>query len=77
MILNGKCGKLLTADTREGIVVEINVRRFDILAAERIHVNAEPVVLGGYFDFFRRKMHHRMIRTAMAEFQFVGFCAQR
>ena len=68
VILNGKCGELLATDSSEGIVVEIHVRRFDILATERIHVHAEPVVLGGYFDFFRRKMHHWMICSAVPKF---------
>ncbi len=60
-----------------GVVVEIDVRDFDVAGGQRFGIDTETVILGGDFHFLRKQILYRMIRTVMAELQFEGFSAQR
>jgi hypothetical protein len=76
VVLDAESGQLPAADTLKGAVVQINVSKLDCLSFERLGVNAETVVLGGYFNLAGFEILDRVIRSVVAELQFVGSPAQ-
>jgi len=50
MILDGKGGELFAAESLKGIVVKVHMCQLNVLALERIQIDAEAVVLAGYFN---------------------------
>src|ERR1700722_20643351 len=77
MILHAEKRERAVAHAFVGVVVQIDVRDFDIARRERVGIDAEAVVLGGDFDLLRAQIFHRMVRTVMAEFQLERVAAQR
>jgi len=69
MILYRKDGQGLMSHPFKGLVIEIDLREFDLIRIERIGVHTESMVLGGdhhptRFDFF-----DRLIGSPVAKFQ--------
>ena len=59
-----------------GVIVQIQVRDFDVARGQRIRIHAESVILRGDFHLPGQQILHRMIRAVMAELQLEGFSAQ-
>ena len=76
MVLDAEERQFFVAHALVGVVVEIDVRDFDVARGKRFGIDAEAVILGGDFDFLREQVLYRMIRAVMAEFQFKGFAAE-
>ena len=76
MVLHAEERQLFVAHALVGVVVEIDVRDFDVARGQRFGIDAEAVILRGDFDFLREQVLYRMIRAVMAEFQLESFAAQ-
>ncbi len=77
VVLHAEEGSVFVAHAFVGVVVEIQVRDFDVAGGQRVGIDAEAVILRGDFDLVGQKIFYRMIRAVVAEFQFEGFAAQR
>ena len=77
MILHAEERQRAVAHAFVGVIVQIDVRDFDVARRERFGIHAEAVVLRRDFDFLRAQIFHRMIRAVMAEFQLECLAAQR
>src|ERR1022692_824622 len=76
MILHREKWHPYAAQSLDGVVVEIYVRQLGA-AAHRISIDGESVILRSDFDSAGPQILDWMIRTMMAEVQFVGFTAKR
>ena len=76
MVLDRKGGKPGTGESFERIVIKIDVGQGDIFIFQRINVNAEAVILAGYFNPARFEIFYRMVRTPVSEFELVRFASQ-
>ena len=71
LVLYGKSPLARAAKALDRIVVEVQVRQLDVLLFERIHIDAESVVLAGNFDPPGLEVLDRMIRPAMPKLQLI------
>ena len=76
MVLDTEERQFFVAHAFIGVVVEIDVRDFNVTRGKRFGIDAKAVILRGNFDFLREQVLHGMIRAVMAEFQFEGFAAE-
>jgi len=58
------------------VIVQIDVRDFDFARWQRIGIDTEAVILGGYFHFLREEILYRVIRSVMPEFQLESAAAE-
>ncbi len=77
VVLYAKHGIIPMPESFERFVVEIRVRDLDFVQVQRIGIHREAVIMRRDLDFPGDFVQHRMIRAAMAEFQFVRFPADR
>jgi hypothetical protein len=59
-----------------GVVVQVDVRDFDVTGRQRIGIDDKAVILGGDLDVPGAHVFYRVIRAMMAEFEFVSAAAQ-
>ena len=59
-----------------GVVVQVQMRYFDIAGRQRFRVHAETMILRGNLDLIGEKILYRMVRTVMAELQLEGLTAK-
>jgi len=71
VILNAKGGQAAVAKALDGAIVEVDVRHHAAVGFEAFLIDGKAVVLAGDFHAVRVEILHRLIRAAMAEFQFV------
>ena len=64
------------AQAFERVVVEIDVCQVDFVLVERVGINGKTMVLRGDFYFVGDLVEHRVIATAVAEFQLEGLAAE-
>ena len=77
MILHAEERRGTVAKALVRVVVQIEVRNFDVAGGKRIGIDAKTMVLRSDFDFPCEQILNRMIRSVMAEFELVGFAAER
>ena len=75
MILHAKRGHVFAADAFDRLIVQIDVRDFNALR-QRIGLQRKTVVLRSDLDATGVTIQHRLIGSAMSEFQFVDFAGQ-
>jgi len=68
VVLDAEEGQLFVAHAFVGVIVQIDVRDFDVAGGERFGIDAEAVILRGDFDFFVKQVLNGMIRAVMPEF---------
>jgi len=61
MILHAEQGQILVAHAFVGVVVQVDVRDFDVARRERFRIDAETVILGGDFHLAGEQIFHRVI----------------
>ena len=76
MILHAEKRERAMAQALVRMVVQIQVRDFDVTRWQRIRINAEAVILRSDLDFSGKQILHRMVRAVVAEFQLEGFAAE-
>ena len=69
MVLHAEDGQFFVAHPFNRVVIQIDVTHFDIFR-QRLGIDRESMVLCGDCDLAAFQILHRLIRTAMAEFQF-------
>ena len=72
MILDTECGDVFATNPFHRLVIQIDVRDFDI-SRERFSLQGEAVVLRSDLDGAGLLIKDRLIGTAMSELQFVNF----
>lgn len=77
MILHAKERQILVTHAFVGMVVQVEVRHFDIARWQRFRIHAESVILRGDFDLIGQQILHRVIRAVVPEFQFESLAAER
>ncbi len=77
VVLDAEERQVLVAHTFVGVVVQIQMRDFDIAGGQRFRIDAETMILGGDFHLIGKEVFHGMIGTVMTELQFKGFSAER
>src|SRR5690242_6032008 len=75
MILHREKSLARSAQTLHRPIVKIDVRQLGP-AADGIRVDRESMVLRGDLNPTRSHVHHGMVRTVMAEAEFVSFAAK-
>lgn len=76
MKLRGENFQVGNAQSFDAIVVEIEMRDFDV-RRERRRAHGETVIVRGNFDAVGDQIFYRLICAAMSELQFVRFAAER
>ncbi len=76
MILHAKDRPGLVAQALDGLVVQIDAVHRDA-RSQRFRVHRKAVILRRDFDPAGFQILHRLVRAAMAEFQFESFPAKR
>ena len=71
MVLDGEGPLLCAAKALDRMVVEVQVRQFDVFAFEAFNINAEAVVLAGYLDLCGFEVLDRVIGPPMPELEFI------
>lgn len=78
MILHGEGGAILTANARDGFVVEVDVRHLHVgLVRSFVGVDGETVVLRRDFAQARKKVLDGMVQTPVTVVHFVSRNAAR
>lgn len=75
VVLDAKDRERFVSETRNGIVVEVDVGDFQIIG-EGIRIDGEAVVLGGDGDGFGLEVLDRVVCAAVTEFEFESFAAE-
>jgi len=76
MILHAEQGQILVAHAFVGVVVQVDVRDFDVARRERFRIDAETMILRGDFHLAGEQVFDRVIRAVMPEFQLECFAAE-
>src|SRR5437764_12543993 len=76
MIVHAENWRGLVAHALVRVIVQVQVRYFDIARRQRFGIYTETVILRGDFNLIGQKIFDRMIRTVMAKFQFEGLATQ-
>ena len=74
MILDTEQRERFVTQAFVGVVVEVEMRDFDIAGGQRLGVHAESVVLRGDLHFFAEQILYGMIRTVMACLLYTSRC---
>src|SRR5260370_41333533 len=69
VVLHAEKRQRLVAHALIGVVVQIDVRDFDLAGWQGFRIDAKAVILHGDFDLFRYQVFHRSIRALMPECQ--------
>src|SRR4051794_16234883 len=77
VVLDGEHGLALVPETFERLVVEVDVRVFDIVRVQRIGIDCEAVILRRDLDASAAQILDRMIAAAVSELQLVRAAAER
>ena len=56
-----------------GFVIEINMSQLDFVLRQRVDINRKAMILTGDFNFLCKQIHHGMVSSPVAKFEFVGF----
>ena len=72
MVLHAEHRVIPQTEAFERLVVQIDVREFDLAGIERIRVNGEPVIVRSDLDLTSRHVLDRLIAAAMSEFHLVS-----
>jgi hypothetical protein len=77
VVLDAEGRDVFAAEAFVGVVVEIQMRQFDLFFIQCVDVHAEAVVLAGYFDLAGLEVLDRVIGAVVTELELVGLCAER
>src|SRR5262245_59994395 len=72
VVLNTKQRQLLVAESLQRLVIQVHVSNLNIVSGEGIDVYRESMILGGDLNLPDRRPEHRMVRTMVTKFEFVG-----
>ena len=61
VILDGEQGDVFVAHAFVGVVVEIQVRDFDVARGQRFGIDAEAMILRGDFNLIGQKIFYGMV----------------
>ena len=76
VVLDGKGFLALAKDSLVRVVVEVQVRQFDVLIRKRVHIDAEAVVLAGDFDLAGLEILDGVVGAAVAKLELVSLGAE-
>ena len=76
VVLDGEGRLVFTAESFVRVVVEVGVRKLDLVFFERIHIYAEAVVLAGDFDLSSLEILNGVVGSSVAEFELVCLGAE-
>ena len=76
VVLDRKDGEVPVAHAFQTLVIQVDMGDLHLSRRERIHIDAESVVLCGNFNFLGGQVLHGMIRAVMTELKFEGFAAK-
>src|ERR1051325_17586 len=76
MILHAKYGQVFVSHSLDRLIVQIDVRDFNV-GRKRVRIDRETMVLRRDGDFAAAQIFDRLVRPAMAEFQFEGRSTER
>ena len=65
------------AESLQRLVIQVYVGNLNILLGQGINVYGESMILGCDLNLPHRRTEHRMVRTMMTKFEFVGLPSQR
>src|SRR3989338_5057056 len=75
MILDGEDRQFPVRQAFNRVVIQIQMRHLGC-PHQRVGVEGEAVVLGGYLHFARCEIHHRLIPSMMAELELIALSPQ-
>lgn len=75
VVLDAEDRERFVSETRNGIIVEVDVGDFQIIG-KGIRIDGEAVVLGGDGDGFGLEVLDRVVCAAVTEFEFESFAAE-
>lgn len=75
-MLYAKERRRFVAEAFNRFVIQIRMADFDIVAAERISVDSEAVILRSDFDFTGIFIHDGLVPASVSEFEFIGVAAE-
>ena len=76
MVLDGEGLLFLTKKSLVRVVVEVEVRQFDVLVFEGVHIDAEAVVLAGDFDLAGSEILDGVVGAPVTKLELVGLGAE-
>ena len=76
VVLDGEGRFVFAAKSFVRVVVEIQVCQLDLFFVQRIHIDAEAVILTGDFYVSGFKVLDRVIGSSVAKLELVGLCAE-
>src|SRR5579864_692745 len=75
MVLNGKNRQFLMSESLDSLVIEVQMSQFAAIG-HRVPPYGKAVILGSDLYFSGLQVLHRMICSAVTEFQFIGFASE-
>src|SRR5262245_46549816 len=77
MVLHTECGQGLVRHSLNGVVIEVDMRDFDLVGIETIGIDGKSMILSRNLHAVFLDVQHRMIPAVMAEFQLERPAAKR
>ncbi len=76
MVLHAENALAPVTETFQRLIVQVDMRDFDIVHVQRIRIHRETVIVRGNLHSLGQLIEHRVIRATMPELQFVSFPAE-
>ena len=76
MILGGKNRTFFVSESFQCIIIQIDMRYFNIFPCQAIRVHSKSMILRCYFNSSCQKIFYRLIGAPVTELEFKGFAPQ-